>query len=69
MPGDRHPDGQMAVDTKRNLLWVFGGVNQTCGLGFVNVSGTTATLVSTQYTTWMFPTEDSFRGPNDEHQR
>ena len=25
-PGDRHPSGQMAIDTKRNLLWMWGGV-------------------------------------------
>jgi len=30
MPGDRHPDGQMAVDTKRNVLWDFGGVQANC---------------------------------------
>jgi len=33
MPGDRHPDGQMALDTKRNVLWFYGGVNQTCNQG------------------------------------
>lgn len=27
-PGNRHPVGQMAVDTKRNFLWISGGV---CG--------------------------------------
>jgi len=30
MPGDRHPSGQLAVDTKRNMLWIFGGVNVNC---------------------------------------
>ena len=29
-PGDRHPGWQMAVDTKRNLLWLYGGVNAFC---------------------------------------
>lgn len=29
-PGDRHPVGQMAIDTKRNVLWLFGGVNAYC---------------------------------------
>jgi len=27
-PGDRHPVNQMAVDTKRNFLWLWGGVCQ-----------------------------------------
>jgi Bacterial Ig-like domain (group 1)/PcRGLX-like protein central beta sandwich domain/Dockerin type I domain len=27
-PGNRHPVGQMAIDTKRNFLWISGGV---CG--------------------------------------
>ena len=31
-PGDRHPLNQMAVDTKRNLLWLWGGVCQGNGL-------------------------------------
>jgi hypothetical protein len=26
-PGDRHPYAQMAVDTKRNVLWLYGGVS------------------------------------------
>lgn len=30
MPGDRHPGWQMAIDTKRNLLWMYGGVNVNC---------------------------------------
>lgn len=29
-PGDRHPVGQLAIDTKRNVLWLFGGVNAFC---------------------------------------
>jgi hypothetical protein len=32
-PGDRHPGWQMAVDTKRNFLWLYGGVNQLCNAG------------------------------------
>jgi hypothetical protein len=27
-PGNRHPVSQMAIDTKRNFLWLFGGVCQ-----------------------------------------
>jgi hypothetical protein len=27
-PGDRHPYSQMAIDTKRNVLWLVGGVCQ-----------------------------------------
>jgi len=27
-PGNRHPGWQMAIDTKRNVLWLFGGVCQ-----------------------------------------
>ena len=27
-PGNRHPVSQMAIDTKRNVLWLFGGVCQ-----------------------------------------
>jgi hypothetical protein len=30
MPGDRHPVRQMAIDTKRNFLWIYGGANGTC---------------------------------------
>ena len=56
MPGDRHPDGQLAIDSKRNFLWAFGGAIQTCGLGYVNVSGTSVSLNLTQYTNWTFPT-------------
>lgn len=29
-PGERYPMGQMAVDTKRNLLWIYGGINGAC---------------------------------------
>jgi hypothetical protein len=62
MPGDRHPDGLMAVDTKRNVLWAFGGANQTCGLGYVDISGTSVTLHATQYTNWTFPTGGQLTG-------
>ncbi len=64
MAGDRHPDGQMAIDTKRNFMWAFGGVNQGCGLGYANVSGTTVTLTLTQYTNWTFPTAGQIVGQN-----
>jgi hypothetical protein len=30
MPGDRHPVRQMAIDTKRQFLWIYGGMNVTC---------------------------------------
>ena len=29
-PGERHPVGQMAIDTTRNLLWIYGGADQVC---------------------------------------
>jgi hypothetical protein len=29
-PGERHPYWQMAIDTKRNLMWMASGVNQAC---------------------------------------
>jgi hypothetical protein len=29
-PGERHPYWQMAIDTKRNVMWLASGVNQTC---------------------------------------
>jgi hypothetical protein len=29
-PGERLPVGQMAVDTKRNMLWIYGGLNPNC---------------------------------------
>jgi hypothetical protein len=32
-PGDREPVWQMAVDTKRNYLWIYGGDNETCNDG------------------------------------
>ena len=30
-PGERHPYWQMAVDTKRNYMWMASGSNATCG--------------------------------------
>ena len=42
-PSDRHPYGQLAIDTNRNRLWMYGGANQTCNGATVNVSGTTVT--------------------------
>jgi hypothetical protein len=38
LPGDRHPYGQTAIDTRRNRLWMMGGVNQTCGGSTVNTN-------------------------------
>ncbi len=29
-PGDRHPLWQMAMDTKRNSMWIYGGLNVNC---------------------------------------
>jgi hypothetical protein len=29
-PGERHPYWQMAIDTKRNIMWLAGGVNEMC---------------------------------------
>jgi hypothetical protein len=29
-PGERHPYWQMAMDTKRNVMWMASGVNQSC---------------------------------------
>lgn len=45
-PGDRHPGWQMAVDTKRNLLWLYGGVNGACQGAGVTTSGTAVTWKS-----------------------
>ncbi len=42
-PGDRHPYDQMAIDTKRNVMWLYGGANQTCTGAMVNVNGTAVT--------------------------
>lgn len=36
VPTDRHPLGLLAVDTKRNLLWMAGGVNVNCTGGELN---------------------------------
>jgi hypothetical protein len=55
-PGNRHPVGQMAIDTKRNLLWTFSGVNQNCGENTVDVNGTQVTNLNGLSTTWLFPT-------------
>jgi hypothetical protein len=43
-PGNRHPDGMMAIDTKRNLLFMFGGVNQTCNPTVITDGSTTVTM-------------------------
>ena len=44
-PGDRHPLGQMTVDTLRSVLWMAGGLNQTCDTFSVDTSGTTVTRI------------------------
>src|SRR6185369_6962808 len=46
-PGERHPTGQMAVDTKRNFLWLYGGPNSQCDAITVTVTGSTVTSAST----------------------
>jgi hypothetical protein len=46
VPGDRHPGWQMAVDTKRSFLWLYGGVNQACNGAGINISGTAVTWVN-----------------------
>jgi hypothetical protein len=56
MPGNRHPDGQMAVDTKRNVLWIYGGLNQNCGVNYVSVNGNQVTNLNTSSSQWLFPT-------------
>jgi Bacterial Ig-like domain (group 1) len=42
-PSDRHPYAQIAVDTNRNRMWMYGGANQTCNGATVNVTGTSVT--------------------------
>ncbi len=44
-PGERHPGWQMAIDTKRNRLWMFGGVNQACSPDYVSTNGTSVTWI------------------------
>jgi hypothetical protein len=55
-PGDRHPIGQMAVDTKRGFLWIYSGANQVCGQATVTTNGTAVTWVTGGYNGWEFPT-------------
>jgi hypothetical protein len=61
LPGDRHPVGQMAVDTKRNVLWIFGGVNQNCGGGFIDINGTSVTLTP-DMSGWTYPMNGQLNG-------
>jgi hypothetical protein len=42
-PGDRHPYEHMAIDTRRNRMWLAGGVNQTCLPTTANTNGTSVT--------------------------
>jgi hypothetical protein len=52
-PGDRHPDWGSAIDTFRNRLWLYSGVNQQCGPSTVNTNGTAVTFtVGNAVTTW-----------------
>jgi len=46
LPGDRHPGWQMAVDTKRSMMWLYGGVNGACNGSYVSASGNSITMVS-----------------------
>jgi hypothetical protein len=61
MPGERHPVGQMAIDTKRNVLWMYGGANQSCGVSTVNTNGTAVTIVPST-SVWTFPTSGQLIG-------
>jgi len=45
-PGDRHPGWQMAIDTKRNFMWMYGGLAQGCNGSGVTTNGTTVTWQS-----------------------
>src|SRR5262249_32783667 len=55
-PGNRHTDGQMAIDTKRNVMWMFSGYNQNCGENYVDINGTQMVNKNTMSTGWLFPT-------------
>ncbi len=44
MPGDRHPE-MMVTDTKRNVVWIFGGVNVFCGGGQAHTNGSSITYI------------------------
>lgn len=46
IPGERHPVSQMAIDSKRNFLWLYGGINQDCNPYSISVSGNVVTWVS-----------------------
>lgn len=45
-PGQRHPDGQMVIDTTRNRMWFWGALNQACAPNVSTNSTTTVTYVS-----------------------
>ena len=45
-PGNRHPGWQMAPDSKRNVIWMYGGPNQTCDGGYVVTDGTAVTMTT-----------------------
>ena len=47
MPAQRHPIGQMTVDTRRGLLWLTGGVNQSCTIQPVVTNGSTTVTTTT----------------------
>jgi hypothetical protein len=55
MPGDRHPMQQQALDTKRHRLWIWGGVNSTCGSTFaVTASGSSiSTGAGVFFSSWV----------------
>jgi len=52
MPGQRHPMGQMTVDTLRGFLWLTGGINQSCTMQVVSTDGS-ATLVGASGTNFV----------------
>jgi YetA-like protein/Bacterial Ig-like domain (group 1)/Dockerin type I domain len=56
VPGDRHPLGEITIDTKRNFLWLSSGINARCGNATVSTNGTAVTWVSSSYGNWVFPT-------------
>src|SRR5215471_3412830 len=56
IPTDRHPLAMLAVDTKRDLLWMAGGVNQRCWPG---VDGT-----NELYDMWYEVLQSSYNGNN-----
>ena len=61
VPGESHrqPD---VIDTKRNLLWLGGGVVVQCGNTTVNTSGTAVTRTGTGASNAQFPADGTING-------